>query len=193
MERKASDILVDLEKKVDVLIKLMSTYDLTAKLILKRLNDMQVSGPSVSVDTSKISSPPNQQIQVATNQQQEKINSPQISIDVSKEPAARKRTSDTSKKIPVSQRITDNNGKDLFMADVIIYDENNTVVEKIKTNAVGKWQAHLSAGKYNVHISKIDNTTKKKIESLQEFEVSNEMQTLKLNTAIIRRDLSNAK
>lgn len=92
-------------------------------------------------------------------------------------------------KIPVGQRITDNKGKDLFMADVLVTDLiNGEVVNKLKTNAVGKWQTYLPVGKYSIHVSKItDSVSLNKIESLQEIEVTSQMKSLQLPIAIIRR------
>lgn len=95
----------------------------------------------------------------------------------------------TGNKIPVSQRITDQQGKDLFMADVIITDlDTNEIVSKTKTTAIGKWTAYLPIGNYSVHITKIiDANTLNKIESLQEIEINPTMKSLQLPIAIIQR------
>ena len=93
----------------------------------------------------------------------------------------------SERKVPVVQRITDQTGKDLFMADIRVVDSNDRVVHRMKTNAVGKWQAHLVPGVYDVHISKADPQTKIKIEAAQTITVPNSNSTVVLPVAAIKR------
>jgi hypothetical protein len=94
----------------------------------------------------------------------------------------------SDKKVPVIQRITDHTGKDIFMGAVSILNENKEEIYKTKTNAVGKWQAHLNPGKYIVNIVKTDTATKNKIEATQEINVSgNTGSVLTLPVMIIKR------
>lgn len=90
------------------------------------------------------------------------------------------------RKIPVVQRITDKTGKDLFMAKISVMDENQQLVLETKTNASGKWQAHLKPGTYIVHIVKTDTATKQKIEAKQTITVNPVNGTMQLPVAIIR-------
>lgn len=201
--RKASDILLSLEKKVDSLSQAIIAFDMNLKLILKRVNELSSGGvknnlpimedkkevpslrPTAIADVpmakGRIDRPVSQNTDTTKQKVQEKV-----IVAENKENVDVKKIFN-ERKIPVVQRVTDDKGKDLFMADVIIYDANGTQLEKNRTSAVGKWSAHLKPGKYSVHISKIDASSKSKIESLQEFVIEESMSALKLNTAIIRR------
>lgn len=208
--RKISDVLLSLEEKVLTLIKAVSANDMNNKLILNNLNKLlskqptQVTTtttntimPSVTADVpghrepsrpstleishqppvvhkrQVITQPENNSIKELRQLTEKKLEQVQINVP----------------KIPVGQRITDNKGKDLFMADVLITNiDTGEVINKSKTNAVGKWQTYLPIGKYSVHISKIiDSVTLNKIESLQEIEVTPQMKSLQLPIAIIKR------
>jgi hypothetical protein len=200
--RKVTDVLLSLEEKIILLIKTISANDMNNKLILDRLNKL-VSQGNVSVPTTAET--------VKVSESSKTITAPnQSPIELSEEPVKPRKqftfqpiiesantASSSSKekkeksvsKIPVGQRITDNNGKDLFMADVVVKDlTTGEVAAKLKTNAVGKWQAYLGAGNYSVHVSKItDANTMHKIESLQEIEVNAQAKSLQLPLIIIKR------
>lgn len=94
----------------------------------------------------------------------------------------------SDKKVPVIQRVTDHTGKDIFMANVSILDENKAEVYNTKTNAVGKWQSLLKPGKYHINIVKTDTATKKTIETSQEINVvGNTGSVMILPVMIIKR------
>lgn len=92
-------------------------------------------------------------------------------------------------KIPVSQRVIDQNGKDIFLVDIVITDTaTGEIAAKSKTSAAGKWYAYLGDGTYTVHMSKVINPeTEHKIESRQQIEVNTEQKALQLPTATINR------
>lgn len=90
------------------------------------------------------------------------------------------------RKIPVTQRVQDNNKKDVFMAEVVISNNGNQIL-KTKTNAMGKWQAQLPIGNYSVKITKMDAASQKKIESESEIVVPNSNSTVVLSTLVINR------
>ncbi len=206
--RKISDVLLSLEEKVLLLIKTVAANDMNNKLILSSLNKLlatpmvaasTIGGtmPSVAADIDSIrefSKPPllevNQNPIMPKRQMiiQSEKSPPKETAQLISKPAPQIAQSNKPK-IPVGQRLTDTNGKDLFMADVLITNmETGEVVNKSKTNAVGKWQAYLSIGKYSIHISKItDSVTLHKIESLQELEITPQMKSLQLPLAIIKR------
>jgi hypothetical protein len=195
--RKVSDVLLSLEEKVLLLIKTVAANDLNNKLILDRLNKLLSQGNEGSAVPLKVETKPAEPVKV--------IVPPTPMVEVSDEPIkprkqftmqpieefapAKNKKDKSASKIPVGQRVTDNNGKDLFMADVVITDlDTNEIVTKAKTNAVGKWQAYLSVGNYSVHISKIvDPNTLHKIESMQEIEITPQAKSLQLPVIIIKR------
>jgi hypothetical protein len=195
-QRKVTDIISSLEDKVVLLIKTIAANDMNNKLILDRLNKLlnQSSTPSAAPDSKPAPQAPKVASPVAT----------QPIIEVSKEPVRfrkqpppapsvsdkkESKSGDSSQgKVPVGQRVTDNTGKDLFMADVQITNLETDELIKVKTNAVGKWQSYLGVGNYSVHISKvIDSNTLAKLESLQEIEVTPQMKSLQLPIIIIKR------
>lgn len=75
--------------------------------------------------------------------------------------------------IPVQQRLVDQNGKAIFLAniDIINLQTGETVFSKLRTNGVGKWQASLSPGAYQVKISKQESLSKTKLELSQDIMV----------------------
>jgi|ERR1700722_9716887 len=224
-QRKASDVLIAIEDKVNTLIKIMSSYDMNMKLVLDRTNKIHnyisrleaeeaamlsqqdsvagsdddkavvqtsadhvitvadaPSGPrraarAESYTPMQIPVPPQpQQVPV----QQQAPAAPQ-QVSMAEKPGS------SDKKVPVTQRITDNTGKDLFMAEVNLLNDKKELVLKTKTNATGKWQAHVKPGKYHVHIIKTDTATKNKIEAMQELNIPNSDSVVMLPTAIIKR------
>jgi hypothetical protein len=202
--RKVSDILLSLEEKILILTKTVAANDMNNKLILGNLNKLLaktpepiMSGkmPSVTADTdNKVQTSQPVLLEINKNSpivnKRQIITKPEVPSTPSELPVhTHTRMDEKKSKIPVGQRITDNKGKDLFMADVLVTNlETNEVVNKSKTNAVGKWQTYLPVGKYSVHISKIiDSTTLNKIESLQEIEITPQMKSLQLPIAIIKR------
>lgn len=74
-------------------------------------------------------------------------------------------------KIPIEQRIVDENGKAIFLANIEIFNENNDLEYKTRTNGTGKWQASLGIGKYNVKITKQASVSKDKIDINQPISV----------------------
>lgn len=188
--RKASDILLSLEEKVNNLIKIVSVYDLNIKLVADRVNKIYSYIEEVKKSQEEPIQPENDDFKLYTQ--------PEHIISISEEPIVTKRTpipevsrsepdTTSEKKVPVSQRITDNTGKDVFMAEVSIFNSNKELVIKTKTNAVGKWQAYLKPGPYSIAIVKTDTATKKKIETLQEIVVPNSNVIFILPVAMIKR------
>lgn len=159
--RSTTELLISIEEKLLLLTKMLVTNDMNNKLILDRLNRMfKNSEPIVntanSIDSNKIDN--------ATRTKKSQSNKTAIESKESK--------------IPVGQRVVDGQGKDLFFANVNIYDIDNNVVGETKTNAVGKWQTYLPVGKFIIKI--ISNTDKNKIESSQVVEIQKEMKSLQL-------------
>ncbi len=198
--RKITDVILSLEEKITLLIKTIAANDMNNRLILDRLNKL--------VNQTTIPSLPAAQLLQPNQYSNTPINVGPPSVEISQEPFISRKgvvpkelapppPKDEKKvkaaqanlnKIPVGQRITDNTGKDLFMANVVITNIANGEEFKCKTNAAGKWQAYLSVGKYSVMISKvIDALTLQKIESLQHIEIDPKMKALQLPTAIITR------
>jgi hypothetical protein len=217
--RKASDILLSLESKVNDLVKTVAVYDFNTKLILDRVNKMYAYISILQNEMAEDNATQNQ----TTNKEIVQSSTEHL-MTVEENPKGQKRTSrvetytkpqvpfvnqidptinqphgiqterptkqtkpDGDRKVPVIQRITDQTGKDLFMAEVMILDANKELVSKTKTNAAGKWQAYLKPGLYSVNIVKTDTATKAKLEAMQDITVSNSDTTITLPVMIIKR------
>jgi hypothetical protein len=183
-QRKASDILLSLESKIDTLIKTVAVYDFNSKIMLDRVNYVYGYIKNIENNTQNDTVSNNEPIAITNENIIVEATAPRV-------PARQvptdeqKNTSD--KKVPLVQRITDHSGKDLFMAEVSVLNLNKELVFKTKTNAVGKWMANLKPGKYVVNIVKTDTTTKKKIEATQEINIANSNSVLTLPVMIIQR------
>jgi hypothetical protein len=212
--RKASDILLSIESKMNSLIKAMSVYDLNVKLILSRVNvvyayieqlkaeaelppDQDAPIAVLAEAAIQLSTEPSKDrrmgrvgvpVQIPQVQQERPIPQTQQPVQVPQSDKKANTPTSPDRKVPVVQQLKYNNGGDVFMAEVSIANQDNELVHKTKTNAIGKWQAHLKPGKYYVSVVKTDTTTKKKIEALQELIIPNSNDTVNLPPAIIKRD-----
>jgi hypothetical protein len=194
-QRKASDVLIDLERKIDNILKIISVYDMNIKIILDRSNK---TFEMLNKIHSYINQPQENEPQPISPKHEEPIKiSAADAITITETPMQNKRVPTPEpeqqqedkfiKKVPVVQRVTDSTGKDLFMADVIITNEEGKSVYKLKTNATGRWQALMKPGNYIVNIKKTDSATKKIIEASQNITVPPSNVGMTLPVAIIKK------
>ena len=223
-QRKATDVLLSIEEKVNTLLQSMSVYNMNTKLILDRVNKVHnyismLEAEAASLNAQEQPTDPNNetvktsvenvitiaavsdvprrtvraetyapmQPSAAWQKEPENVEQPDRNVIQHPPQTVAPKPAGPEKKVPVSQRITDSTGKDLFMAAVNILNENKELITQTKTNATGKWQAHLKPGKYHVHVVKTDTATKVKIEATQEVMVPNSDTVVILPTAIIKR------
>jgi hypothetical protein len=198
-KRTVPEVLVDLENQVKILTATVASQDMLLKNILNRSNDIHKMFVELAQETSALD---NQ----ATNSMQNITNFPTPSPDVlsqikvETEFKGNKRVSRTPPpetnpsqqkipvnqgKVPIIQKLVDENNKIIFMADVEIY-ENNILVHKTKTNASGKYQALMKPGTYNVVFVKTDKLTKTKQRATTEIIVPDSKSHVELNTAVLK-------
>jgi uncharacterized transporter YbjL len=182
-QRKATDILIALETKVDQLIKTIAVYDHTSKMMLDRINF--VYNYIKNFDNNPPQDVPNNEPISITNEHI--ITEAETPRPSTRQVPQQAQPSTSDKKVPVVQRITNSAGKDLFMAEVSVMNINKELVFKTKTNAVGKWMANLKPDRYVVNIVKTDTTTKKKFEATQEINVANSNSVITLPVMIIKQ------
>jgi len=216
--RKASDILLALETKVETLTKLVYNQDMLLKLIADRTNKIYAYIDELQKEYKEAQNQKSEEdeedqedsrvINVSNEHQitevKEQIGQrriqpragpnapsppqPPILAVPNQQPAPKpQQTTGSDKKVPVIQRVSDQTGKDIFMSEILISDENGNEIHKTKTNAVGKWQAMLRPGKYIVKISKTDTATKKVLQSTQNITIGNSSSTLILPVVIMNR------
>lgn len=147
--RKASEVVLSLEDRIDKMDNKLDIIDVNVKAILNKLNlagrrrfQGQKSTPAQPVAVSKSVSGPIAKAPIPT---QEDVVFPQIA-----EPPGENRKS------VVEQRITYDDGRPVILASVTISDaeiKTNTIA-KIKTDSHGKWHTQLFGGKYIVEVVK---------------------------------------
>jgi hypothetical protein len=213
--RKASDILLSIEKKLDQIVGLISSNDLTMKIVANKLqvlidighDDEQHHHTSNLNSINKENLLPT--VSLLSPSKEEIFIDSEFNIEEDKAPSGTRRTSRSSsdifdfetkennkkvlpetsrsdRKIPIVQRVVDKNGKSLFLAEVEILNENSVQVDKVKTNSVGKYQAQLPPGNYKIIIRKNEPLSNSKLEGIQEIKVDSEAQLLELPIIIIK-------
>jgi hypothetical protein len=202
-QRTATQVLLELDEKITKVLQTVSLTGATNKMILDRLNkiynyiDMIEKEQQLVSEISKTTIPQPESL-IAPNpvQPEEIIQVDDMSLGTRRTSRVENTLTTTKKqeiinhpedrKVPVVQRITDKTGKDLFMAKISIMDVNQKLVLETKTNASGKWQAHLVPGTYIVQIVKTDTATKQKIEGKQTITINPVNGTMQLPVAIIK-------
>lgn len=202
--RKASEVLLSIEEKVNSIHQSLTLFNTTNKLILERLNKVYnyIDKLEKEIELEKMA---NAQPQVEQTVHMD------IPLQIEQNPVGTRRTSrienqtpeqpvrvevkaeqkteikhTSERKVPVVQRITNHEGKDLFNAEVSIMTENKELVAKIRTGATGKWQALIPPGNYIVHVVKTNND-RTKIEALQNITVPDSNTPVVLPLAAIKK------
>jgi len=162
-KRTATDVLLSIEEKIDIIYNFMQNLDNTTKLILNRLNNLEKKSvplekavasfgdtvPSVSAPIEDIS-PKKQKTQTKKNPQ--KINMPK-----NLEENVLRGLDDNKRIISVSQKILHPDGTEATFADVEIFNSEGNSITTTKTNTSGRWIKTLNPGNYKAHIAKKGN------------------------------------
>lgn len=161
-KRTATEVLLNIEDKINSIYNFMQNLDNTTKLILNRLNNLErnnlnnqpkvitsfgVSAPSVSapLDDPSLKKEKN-------SNKKAKINTPK------KLEETQPQNLDESKKIvSVSQKILHSNGSEATFADVELFDSDGNSITTTKTNTSGRWIKTLNPGNYKAKIYKKGN------------------------------------
>ena len=239
--RKATDVLLDLESKIEILLAIVKSQDLNIKLLSNKLNSVMEKLEEYTSKSSKITvdvgdstdneffpEDGNKNISVSTDfnlsvdanpqgfrrtsrpetysgdnmylAKQDPIMSnermqtppaatglPEVKVSDDQVTINKKNNKEPFKgNIPVIQRIVDDNGKSVFLADVEVMSHSGASIFKTRTNGTGKWMASLPIGNYKVIIRKRESVTKEKIESVQSIEIDGAQSPLELQAMIIR-------
>lgn len=208
-QRKATDILLELENKVNALLVLANSQDLLIKIMSNKLNKLLdeqnvQEQPKFSIESEnstlikveggssiKMEESPFGDRRTSRDEVKNviKAEAPMPTIQLEEMPSSplKEAPSLNGEVIPLIQRIVDKNGKAVFLADVEIIDsETLKVIAKIRTNGTGKWMYSLNPGKYKIKITKKESLTKSKIESYQEVDVKQGSSKIDLQTFIIK-------
>lgn len=177
-ERKASEILLQLEHELKQLTGYVKTIDFNLKLLLSRVNSSASLTADVTPVVKQVETPSPSAFSMPTV---EAVgipplafpSSPAASVVPKNQKTAKKVTSSeaSSTKMPVQQRVIFPDGRNVMLANVEIYDLQNNLAKKTKTNSAGKWNATLIPGKYFVMVSKSIPNSKKPVEKRFEIEI----------------------
>jgi len=153
--KKASELLVELNHKVDLILGLVKNQDQLLKILNNKIKnnlpenliDPEKSENIVGIKENGISIRLNDKVveQVAKNNE----------VIVDNEFVQVETVS--TKKVAVQQKVTYSDGKNVCLASVEITGGNLKSSKKLKTNAMGKWMLVLEPGKYIVNINKSKN------------------------------------
>ncbi len=191
--RKATDVLISIESKLEALLNYHKSQDLNLKILSNKLNSLTEALPKALENIKEKPPSPKFIVEMADSPHVEKISS-EKNLQIETSPTGIRRTSrdfqednftdydqkvETKKIAPiadgkivqVTQRVVDKNQKSIFLADVEIKNVNGEVVQKIKTNSVGKWSTNLEPGQYRVNVYKRENASRQKINISQDISV----------------------
>jgi len=117
------------------------------------------------------------------NQTQEELDQPQVDSNLDGMKRTLRFYPDAQiRRIPVQQRISYADGKNVPMASVEVFDASDALVKQTKTNQQGKWMAALPAGEYRISVSKMPTNLKPKVEATFQVTVLNSDSVVELET-----------
>jgi hypothetical protein len=175
--RKISDVIIDLEAKINRMAGLFQNLDNNIKLILNKLNNQPQQTAWVPPSAGKVTVAPKNAPPVTSGaliaepyeeSPIDHLKGPEIEEEVVHKGKRRGRVPadpSQSTKIAVSQQIVYPDGKNLFLASVEIFDADGNLVKQVRTNTNGRWIAPLDQGEYTIHVLKrMDNSNKLPVE-----------------------------
>jgi hypothetical protein len=190
--RKATDVIIDLETKVDSLVGYIKNMDNNIKLLLGHINELKMVGvnppvvapnsspPAVAKQAMKFEEMPKTNIfdglkeqagiqDNSTNNSIEEQPDDELIEEVvhTGERRGSRVATQSSNKISVSQQIFMPDGSPMFLASVEIMDFNGMLVKQTRTNTKGRWIAPLEQGNYSVHVVKRTSDNSKEPIELQ--------------------------
>jgi hypothetical protein len=202
MTRKATDILLDIEQKLDKLLAVSSNQDLLLKNLNNRIKSLE-SNPAVKhADKSpeptsvKQVSMPGLKPGVQLNTESPKIPIEGLSegmpepdpdeVEQDHKPKGKRRVSryvagEKNRAVPVQQRVVYGDGKNVCLAKVEIFQGDKNI-KSLKTNVSGKWTYALDPGTYKVSIYKRNTTNKPTVDMSYEVDIPESSESIQLDT-----------
>ena len=178
--RKASDVILSLESKIDQLTQTVKNYCFNTTLILKAVNSLNSKIDSILEESSDL------ELEQPVLQDKIEVDENPIGVRRSSRKEANPFATPSGKKVPIHQKVVDPTGKLIFLADVEVITEDNNLVLKTRTTASGKWVGSLSPGKYNLSIIKIENGKRKRLEFNRTILISASDTPVELETAQLK-------
>lgn len=215
VERKASEILLGIEKDTKEILAYLRNLDQNHKILMERMRLLEsrfpaapvistIFSPSAAVSKSTKSNSPfetpsdlKSKIQAAMasakaeepgilNKVEREISEVEVEFPELQKASVLEKSPELknlqSRVIPVQQRVTYSDGKNIYMAAVSIIDNNGKLYKETKTNQTGKWMAPLPNGEYTVQISKSGTPIKPAINVKYTITVPNQDEPLELES-----------
>jgi hypothetical protein len=156
-ERTASEVLLQIESRQEIILRYLKNLDMNIKLIYNRLGISAF--PSLEPTKQPVSVPPKQPSNLSTNKpvhptvsaetfiqnkgNREKKVIPSATFDMNK------------KKRTINQKVYyKSDAKGVLLASVEAFDSNGNSAGKTRTGMTGVWTLSLRDGSYRVHITK---------------------------------------
>jgi len=175
-ERTTTDIILDLEQKVENLSAEVKNMAFSIKLLLDRTNMILQNQNYVLLKSSTQETKKPEEIDFPAVQPKKK-QIKEIVIDKRKEDSPNKKQN--YKEVNVSQKVVYPDGTPVILAEVKIFDSLGVDITKsltgkdfIRTVTSGKWNVAMTPGDYTVQIQKEANASKPAFAKTIEFNVS---------------------
>lgn len=197
-ERKASEVLLDLEQRINNIETLLKLQEFQLRLVIDNFNKFfrQIeeskkpkeqptilgSQKTSEIVKTELADPIEQESIIDKKNRLMKIEhvkvEPNQKQDIafkSKKPErlgdidSNNTAFDNERKVPVHQKLILYDGTPMSGAKVLVKNENGDVIKTAETNQTGRWQAALSPGKYSINVSGKHNG--QSLECNQTFEV----------------------
>lgn len=192
---KATELLQELDSKVSEILAYVKNIDFKYNLILDKLNK-PISFVEVEKKEKVALIDPLDSVSFVEHKSKSLFEEPKdlkskIAAALSAASAATDSNKSenintkSNKKISVQQRIVYPDNKNVFMASVEILDLNGNIIEKLKTNNVGKWIVTLTSGEYQVKINKTSTNNKPEINMIYNITVPDQNTILDLGNKIV--------
>jgi hypothetical protein len=151
-ERSASDVLLSIEERVEVLEGAVKSIDHNVKLLLSRQN-AKLAASSVKLLPSQM---PAAETPTPAQPQAEAPTVEAVEfVQVQKDNPNAKRV--------VQEKLTYMDSKVIILAQVEIFNMNGECIDTRRTNNTGKWTSSLRPGKYTVRVAKQQTSVKPQV------------------------------
>ena len=175
-ERTTTDIILDLEQKVENLSAEVKNMSFSIKLLLDRTNTILQNQNNITTNLPPQEAKKPEEV-VFPAVQPKKKQTKEVVVDKRKSEVSSKKPN--YKEVNVSQKVVYPDGTPVILAGVKFFDSNKNDITKsistkdlVRTAPSGKWNVAFPPGDYTVQIQKEANASKPAFEQTLEFNVS---------------------
>jgi hypothetical protein len=211
-QRKATDVLIGLEKKIEDLLSYQKNQDLLIKKISQQLSDINKSISDLKSSFSDQSAAFTAELKVEPSKELKTIPGLKPGIVIGKFKGEEKNTNESlennddsnqtslkeqnkkrgtrqvnsNKPMPIKQSLKYPDGRPLAMAKIDIYDVDKiNLISSVKSSILGEWVESLLPEKYIINIFKKASGDKPEVSLEYMLDIPNSTTPLKLDDLII--------